>query len=183
MGIWGGPKRRIYGTLGFGMLLGVFIILGGLQPSIPLVTVAAFGGLFCFPLLAGCSQVLLLSKVASDVQGRVFALQGVIATSSLPLAYLVAGPLADLVFEPLLSNGGILASSIGALIGVGKGRGIALLFIILGIFQIIVTIYSYSHKPLRFIDDRKPETTSTQSSISNMQNEEYIQYDCKNPQK
>jgi MFS family permease len=157
MGVWGGPKRRIYGTLGFGILLGICIIVGGLRPSVPLVTAAAFGGLFCFPLIAGCSQVLLLSKVAHEVQGRVFALQGMIATSSLPLAYVVAGPLADFVFEPLLADGGLLAGSVGSVIGVGAGRGIGLLFIFLGIFQILVTIYGYLYKPLRFIDNYTPQ--------------------------
>ncbi len=156
MGVWGGPKRRIYGTLGFGIILGACIVVGGLSPSVPLISAAAFGGMLCFPLIAGCSQVLLLSKVAQEVQGRVFALQGMIATSSIPLAYLVAGPLADLIFEPLLHKNGLLADSVGGIIGVGPGRGIALLFIILGIFQIFVTIYSYFNKTLRLIDSQNP---------------------------
>ncbi|WP_193200092.1 MFS transporter [Nostoc sp. MG11] len=152
MGIWGGPKRSIYGILGFGMLLGVCIFSGGLRPSTTLITASIFGGLFCFTLIAGCSEALLLRKVAPDVQGRVFALMGMITSSSVPLAYLLAGPLADYVFEPLLANGGLLAGSVGSIIGVGKGRGIGLLFIVLGILQITATIYSYLYPHLKKLD-------------------------------
>jgi MFS transporter, DHA3 family, macrolide efflux protein len=153
MGAWGGPKRRVDCILGFGILLGGCIFLAGLRPSVTLITIAIFGGLLCFPLIAGCSQALLLSKIAPNVQGRVFALQEMITSSSLTLAYLFAGPLADYVFEPLLVSGGPLSGSIGRMIGVGPGRGIGLLFILFGILQIIITIYSYLYKPLRFIDN------------------------------
>ncbi|XZF62953.1 MAG: MFS transporter [Gloeotrichia echinulata DVL01] len=154
MGVWGGPKRRVYGILGFGILLGVCIFLAGLRPSVTLITIVTFGGLLCFPLIAGCSQALLLSKVAPNVQGRIFALQEMITSSSLPFAYLFIGPLADYVFEPLLVSGGPLAGTIGRIIGVGAGRGIGLLFIVLGILQIILTIYSYLYRPLRLIDEQ-----------------------------
>ncbi|BAZ51972.1 major facilitator transporter [Nostoc sp. NIES-4103] len=154
MGVWGGPQRRVYGILGYGILLGVCIFLAGLRPSVILITVAIFGGLLCFPLIAGCSQALLLSKVAPNVQGRVFALQQIIASSSLPLAYLFVGPLVDYVFEPLLVSGGPLADSVGRIIGVGAGRGIGLLFIVLGILQILVTISSYLYRPLQLIDQQ-----------------------------
>jgi hypothetical protein len=128
--------------------------LAGLRPSVTLITIVTFGGLLCFPLIAGCSQALLLSKVAPNVQGRIFALQEMITSSSLPFAYLFIGPLADYVFEPLLVSGGPLAGTIGRIIGVGAGRGIGLLFIVLGILQIILTIYSYLYRPLRLIDEQ-----------------------------
>lgn len=145
MGIWGGPKKLINGILVFGILLGVCILLAGLRPSLPLITIATFGGLFCFPLITGCSEALFWGKVETRLQGRVFALQGMIASSALPLAYVLAGYLADYVFEPLLDSSGLLAGNIGKIIGVGAGRGMGLLFIILGIIQIVLTIYSYCY--------------------------------------
>jgi len=153
MAAWGGPKRRVSGILCFGLLLGICIVLAGLRPSIPLITAAAFFGFFCFPLIGGCSEALLQSKVALDVQGRVFAVQGMITSSSLPLAYLVAGPLADNVFEPLLASGGLLSGNIGIIIGVGAGRGIALLIIVLGILLIMSTIYSYLYTDIRLLEN------------------------------
>jgi len=76
-----------------------------------------------------------------------------ITSSSLPLAYLVAGPLADNVFEPLLASGGLLSGNIGIIIGVGAGRGIALLIIVLGILLIMSTIYSYLYTDIRLLEN------------------------------
>ncbi|BAY66483.1 major facilitator transporter [Calothrix brevissima NIES-22] len=152
MSVWGGPKRRIRGILGFGLLLGICMVFTGLYPSPQLIAIAVFAGLFCFPFIASCTEVLVLTIVPSDVQGRVFALQAIIAGSSLPLAYLVAGPLADYVFEPLLANNGLLAGSIGKIIGTGAGRGIGFLFIWLGILQFLVSFSSFFYRPFKTLD-------------------------------
>jgi len=42
-----------------------------------------------------------------------------------PLAYLLAGPLADRVAEPLMAEGGALAGTVGRVLGVGSGRASA----------------------------------------------------------
>lgn len=106
MSAWGGPKRRVYSVLGFYLLIGVCVMLIGIRPWIPLIGVAMFFLSFSLPLIIGSSQVIWQSKVAPEVQGRVFATRRMIAWSTLPLAYLLAGPLADRVFEPLLAQGG-----------------------------------------------------------------------------
>lgn len=142
MGIWGGPKKLTHGIIAFGILLGVCILLAGLRPEVILIALGIFGGLFCFPLITGCSEALFWNKVEEQMQGRVFALQGMISSSLLPIAYLLAGFLADNVFEPLLNEGGLLADNVGKIIGIGPGRGIGLLFIIMGVLQILLTTYS-----------------------------------------
>ncbi len=63
-----------------------------------------------------------------------------ITTATMPLAYPVAGPLADHVFEPLLGEGGMLAGSVGQVIGVGPGRGIGLLFIVSGCLIVLMAL-------------------------------------------
>jgi hypothetical protein len=80
-----------------------------------------------------------------------------IAWSSLPLAYLCAGPLADHVFEPLLAIGGPLTGNIGRIIGVGPGRGIGLLFIVMGIFTVLVTIAGFLSPRLRRVEQELPD--------------------------
>ncbi len=152
MGIWGGPKQKIQGVFFFGILLGICIIMAGSRPSPAIISIAIFGGLLCFPIIAGCSEVLLLKRVDHDVQGRVFGLLGTISASCVPIAYLLAGPLVDYVFEPLMTSTGLLAPSIGQIIGIGAGRGIGLLFIVLGSLQTIITIISYFHRPLHLMD-------------------------------
>ncbi len=157
MSAWGGPKRRVYGVLGFTLLQGLLLFLGGLRPNVPLVTAAAFVYLFSSPIIFGSSQAIWQSKVEPDVQGRVFAARAMIAWSALPFAYLSSGPLVDHVFEPLLVPGGPLAGSLGQLIGVGPGRGIGLLFIVLGILSVLATVGGYLYPRLRLVEDELPD--------------------------
>ncbi|NBD08424.1 MULTISPECIES: MFS transporter [Corallococcus] len=157
MTAWGGPRRRIHGVLGFTLIQGVVIILGGLLPNAFLVGLSVFMLSFCFPIVTGSSQALWQSKVALDVQGRVFSVRRMLGWSSLPLAYLVGGPLADHVFEPLLAPGGALADSVGRFIGVGTGRGIALLYIVIGSLTVLTVIVSYQFARLRHVEDELPD--------------------------
>jgi hypothetical protein len=112
------------------------------------------------------SQAIWLSKVAPDVQGRVFAVQRALGLSSLPFAYLLAGPLADRVFEPLLAVDGALAKNIGRLIGVGPGRGIGLLFIVLGILNILAATVGYLYPRLRLVEDELPDALTDVASAT-----------------
>jgi DHA3 family macrolide efflux protein-like MFS transporter len=163
MSMWGGPKRRIHGVLGFLMLAGLFISVGGLRPSIHLTTAAGFGFFFCVPFVMAASQAIWQSKVAPDVQGRVFATQRIVAIAA-PAAMLLAGPLADYVFEPLLAVEGPLARSVGQIIGVGEGRGVGLMFILMGILNILVTVGGYLYPRLRLVEDELPDVIADQPS-------------------
>ncbi len=157
MSAWGGPKRRIHGVLAFLILSGVFQMLLGLRPSLVLIAIAGFGAMFTSPIINASSQAIWQSKVAPDVQGRVFAVRRMIAWSAIPLAYILAGPLADRVFNPLLVEGGALASSVGLVVGVGPGRGTGLLFIISGLLSILVATGGYIYPRVRRLEDELPD--------------------------
>ena len=89
--------------------------------------------------------------------GRVFAMRAMIAWSAVPLAYLVAGPLADRVFEPLLTEHGPLATNLGQFIGVGPGRGVGLLFMAMGGVTLLTTATAYLYPRLRFLEKELPD--------------------------
>ncbi|QTA91524.1 Major facilitator superfamily transporter [Desulfonema magnum] len=152
MSIWGGPKRHIYGIFSSALGIGLCILSAGLHTYAPLFAVAAFFYYFGIPIINSCNHVIFQKKIPPDVQGRAFAMIGAIVGSSLPLAYLVAGPLVDHVFEPLMAPDGLLAGSMGQLIGTGPGRGIGLMFIIMGGFIILATLAAYSFSSLRGIE-------------------------------
>jgi MFS transporter, DHA3 family, macrolide efflux protein len=149
----GGPSRLIYSILGFQMLGGLCILVTGLRTSAPLIGVAAFLFAFGSPIVNCSSQAIFQRKVASEVQGRVFAVEGMIVGSLQPLAYIIAGPLADRVFEPLMAANGLLAGSIGQVIGVGRGRGIGLLFMVMGTISMLISIIAYQYPRLRLLED------------------------------
>lgn len=164
MSVWGGTKRRIHGLLGFAALQSLCMIAGGLRPSAALVAVAAFGFLFANAFVTASSQAIWQSKVAPDVQGRVFAVRRMAAWAAMPLAYLVAGPLTDRVLAPLLAPGGALAGSVGRVIGVGTGRGIALLLIISGLFTLLVILAAYLDPRVRRLEDELPDAVTEEAA-------------------
>jgi len=161
MSTWGGPQRLIYGVFGFQLLGGMCILTAGLHTIVPFLAISAFLFFFSLPIINSCSQAIWQKKVAPDVQGRVFAMRRMIAWSSLPLAYLVAGPLADYVFEPLLMTPhSYLANSIGQIIGVGPGRGIGLLFMVMGTLTLLATVVAFQYPRLRRVEDELPDVVA-----------------------
>jgi MFS family permease len=153
MSAWGGPKRRVLGVFGFEFISGLCFMLIGLRPVFWPTAVGAFFAHVTIAIVSGSNQAIWQSKVEPGVQGRVFAAQQMIARGASPLAYLLAGPLADRVFEPLLEVGGPLAGSIGGLLGTGPGRGIGLLFIVMGVFKMVVAAAGYAHPRVRLVED------------------------------
>jgi len=155
--VWGVPRQRVLAILGGTLIQGLALFAGGLRPTALLVGVGTFVALCCTPVVRACSEVLWQTRVEPDLQGRVFAMRRMIGGSTLPLAALVAGPLADHVFNPLLLPGGALAGSVGRLIGVGKGRGIGLLFVVLGALTVATVVIGFLSPRLRRLEVELPE--------------------------
>ena len=155
---WGGPKRRVHGVL-LGMigssLLGTVVM--GLGPTLPFWIVGAFFTMFFIPILNGSNQAIWQSKVAPDVQGRVFATRRLIAQITAPLAMLSAGPLADRIFGPALQPGGALVPIFGWLVGVGPGSGIGLILVLTGVLGAFGALSGYAVPAIRNIETILPD--------------------------
>jgi MFS family permease len=166
MSLWGGPKRKVHGVL-LGMvcvsLFGSFLM--GLGRELIVWALASFLGLFFLPIVNGSNQAIWQAKVAPDVQGRVFATRLFFAQVSIPLAMLMAGPLADRFFEPAM-NGGWLADFFSPLVGSGAGAGMLLMFVLTGIVGVVVGLGAYAFRAVRDAEtilpdhDKKPETVA-----------------------
>ena len=156
---WKGMKSRVHTVIGSMFLMGLFMVVIGLQPTQLLVTAGTFMALFCLPILSCANQVIWQEKVASDLQGRVFAIRGAIVLATPPLAYLAAGPLSDRVFEPLMAVDGLLAGSLGRIIGTGQGRGIGLLVICMGLSVVLAAVAGYLNPHLRKVEDELPDVS------------------------
>jgi MFS family permease len=159
MGIWGGPKYRlIWGVIAAIGLSGVGYFMAGLRPSTLLIGSAQFVILFFIPISAALSQAVWQKKVAPDIQGRVFAIRGMIAYLIIPLANLVAGPLADNIFEPLMQEGGALSTTfVAGVVGVGAGRGIALIFIVSALSLWLSSGYAFANPRIRNLEEEVPD--------------------------
>jgi MFS transporter, DHA3 family, macrolide efflux protein len=157
--VYRGPKRKINSIFIFQFLGGFSILAAGLRTSVQLSAMAAFLFFFGWPIINSSTRFIFQKKVSLHFQGRVFAFIGALTGISFPLAYLVAGPLADKIFEPLMAADGLLAGSIGQIIGVGAGRGIALMFILMGAITMLVTLGGYCHSPLRRVEEELPDAS------------------------
>jgi len=128
----GGPKSRAAGVLlgiGASGLLGSALF--GLARGVPVWMLANFFTGFLLPVLNGSSQSIWQSKTPADIQGRVFATRRMIAQFTSPIAYLIAGPLADRVFRPVFA--GEFGDQFSWLLGDSVGRGYAAMFVIFGL--------------------------------------------------
>ena len=153
MGAWGGTRRRMHTIFGGLALGGLALALHSLAPSPWLIAVVAPLFLATLPVVSSSAMTLLQTKSDPAVLGRVLAAARVVGDSTVPLAYLLAGPIADGVFEPLMRPDGALAGSVGAVIGTGEGRGTALVFAVAGLLMLVVVAAGLSRPALRHIDD------------------------------
>lgn len=157
MGAWGGPKRRVPGLLLFTALGGVALALHALAPSPWLIAAVAPAFLCTMPIVNGTVMTLLHLKVPAGSLGRVMATFGMLSSAAMPVGALLAGPLADGLFEPLMRADGALAGTVGAVIGVGEGRGTALIFAVLGAVLILVGVLGRLAPALNRLDEAVPD--------------------------
>ncbi|WP_169946526.1 non-ribosomal peptide synthetase/MFS transporter [Microbispora sp. H11081] len=161
MVFWGGTERRAVGMVGFVIGFGAGVLLVGLRPSLPL---AAFGGLMSWAFLSVLNAhwlSIIQLKVGLELQGRVLATNQMLAVSMTPLAFLTAPALADDVFGPLLVPGGALADTlVGDVVGVGPGRGVALLLAVCGALLVLWGALGLWFRPLRLMEDALPDAVA-----------------------
>ena len=156
--VWAGPKRRISAVIGFIGLALVGMVVSGLRPNPFFIGGGLFWLMIFIPLASASSQAVFQAKVEPSVQGRVFSIRAMISRSVMPIAYLLAGPLADRVFGPLMDAGGAWANTfLGTVLGTGAGRGIGLMFVMSALTGIIVTIFVYANPRIRNVEDELPD--------------------------
>ncbi len=167
MTAWGGPKSRIQGILVFELISGVCFLFMGVQPLWGLVALGAFGAHITIAIVFGSNQALWQTKVAPKHQGRVFAAQQMFASAASPVAYLLAGPLAEKIFEPWVQSGTTFSQNILMLLGSGSGRGMGLMFILMGIVKILVSVGAYLNPHVRNIETEFPDATGSVEETRN----------------
>ena len=155
--IWGNAQNPMQSIFVSTFSIGLCVIATGLRPSATLLAITGFIWLFSVPVLNSSIQAIYQRKVALEVQGQVLALLRSISLMALPFSFLLAGPFADRYFEPLMNRDSIVARSIGRVIGVGSGRGIALLYICMGILMLLMTGIAYFFSNLRHLEDELPD--------------------------
>ena len=156
---WGGPKtRRVPALIGCIAVASLGLSIIGANQHLAFPAAGFFIMMLCVPIASSLSQAVFQTKVAPEVQGRVFAVRALISRSIMPIAYILSGLLADHIFEPLMRQGGALANSpLGTLVGVGAGRGVGLMFVIAGLVGILVSLLVFLNPRIRKLEEEIPD--------------------------
>jgi surfactin synthase thioesterase subunit/MFS family permease len=137
MTLWGGARRRSLGMLAAVAIFGASALLIAAVPR-PVAVAAGMAGVGICAALASAHWLCLVQvKVPVPMQGRVISSCLMLARTMMPLAYLIAGPLAS-------------AAGTGA-------RGIALIMAVTGLLALAWTAAGYLFRPLRLADDLLPD--------------------------
>jgi len=95
-------NRVMYIALG-ATITGVMLSIAGMAQVVPLLGFALFFMMMPIPATNAMFIAILQAKVPPDVQGRVFAVMSQVVRVLMPVAFLIAGPLADRIMEPSLT--------------------------------------------------------------------------------
>lgn len=128
---------------------GIFMALTGTTTSIWLIVLFCILFFTALPFVNTCADVMIRIRIPNEVQGRAWGMISIFTQIGFVIAYALCGILADYVFEPLLMEDGILAGSIGRIIGTGEGRGIGLMLILAGIVMVIFAFVFGFNKHIR----------------------------------
>lgn len=157
MSAWGGFRRKVHGVLAGWMVSSFFFALMGLGTWIPFWVVTNAISAFFVPLINGSNQAIWQTKVAPDVQGRVFSARMLIAWMTNPISPLIAGTLGDYVLEPAMRGPSSLSSLSAWLIAPGPGAGMGLLIFFSCLGGILAGLAGYLIRPIRYAEDLLPD--------------------------
>jgi MFS family permease len=155
MAVWGGTRPRIHTVMLGVVVVSAFLALAGVSRGALSIGASLFVLMFAIPFIEAASMSIFQAKTAPDLQGRVFASISQMTALLRPAAYLIAGPLADRVFEPARARP--LWRSVAWLVGAGQGAGIGLMFVIAGTLALVLGLAFYGIPGIRRMETTLPD--------------------------
>jgi MFS transporter, DHA3 family, macrolide efflux protein len=138
----------------------------GATTSIPVIIISGFLFFATLPYATTSIDVLIRKSIDNEKQGRVWGLISLLSQLGYVVAFILAGVLADYVFNPALAEGGVLADTVGKIIGTGETRGIGFLIILAGLGLIITALVVSGSKSIREMEARTEAENSLKTEQS-----------------
>ncbi|WAI01099.1 MFS transporter [Methanogenium organophilum] len=157
IGLFGSKNKQVKILAVSLFIAGIFFANLGLSTNIVFITLAGFTFFATLPFINTSIEVLIRKNIDNSKQGRVWSIISMVTYLGSIIAFAVTGFLADSVFNPLLEPGGPLAETAGVVVGVGEGRGIALMFIISGLMISLISLVLWRNKKIRILEDGEDE--------------------------
>lgn len=164
LSVWGGFKPRIHGLL-LGIILHYSIMIVFSLANLPSTwMITGFLASVFWPWVSSSNQVIWLSKVPPNVQGRVFTTRYLFTLIASPLGLAIAGPLADNFFRPAMMPEGSLAPIFGSFFGTGSSSGMALQYTLFSFLGVLLGLAGYTWRRLRNVESIVPDYDAGEQS-------------------
>ena len=109
-------------------------------------------GNILIPFISANNIAIMRSNIPVSLQGRVFALRDTLQFLPIPIGLYLGGFMADHVFEPFMRASSPLQSMLSALVGTGKGSGMAVIMMMTGVAGCTVSLISSRNPIYRQLD-------------------------------
>ena len=139
--------KMIYFSAIISFMLGDLLM--GVGRNEILWSVAGFMASFPIPFINAGQMEILYKNIPNDIQGRIFSVRNAIQFSTIPIAILIGGFLADYVFEPFMMSDDLFADFLKMVVGEGAGSGMAVMFLCTGILGTFFSFIFYKRKDIQ----------------------------------
>ncbi len=156
MAISGGTRHRITGLLVATMVFGLGLCLAG-QASHWLLLTGMFITSVAVPFSLGSNEAIWQVKTESAYQGRVFALEAMVAQAAQPVACLLAPFFCDLAGKTQTAR-----SAFGH---VSSAQSAGVVLVGCGVVVLAATLVSFSSRRLRSVEAELPDATPASLGI------------------
>jgi diaminobutyrate-2-oxoglutarate transaminase len=143
------PEQRMKVVLIGDAVLALCILCAGFSTSVIGFCAIEFIAGMASSIAGGCAYSLWMSKIPDERRGSVLVTLNTGIVLSGTLFAVIGSIIIEKIFEPALADNGALANSVGMLLGVGEGRGIAFMFLISGMVSLTMIALGASKKTLR----------------------------------
>lgn len=162
VGLGKNPMKTLFMTNG---VMWAITLLFPLQASIVPLAIGMFIYLTLIPVVEASEQTILQKAIPAERQGRVFGFAQSVEQAASPITAFLIGPIAEWIFIPFMTTGAGVAL-IGDWFGVGKDRGLALLFIVAAVIGLAVTLMSMRSRSYRLLSGMYEVEATEKDSVS-----------------
>ncbi len=114
------------------------------------------GGMYLYmlivPFIEAAEQTIIQTVVPKIKQGRVFGFAQTVESAATPISSFIIGPLAQFYIIPLMETDAG-RQALGWLIGEGNARGIALTFVLSGVFMLTLSLLAFKTKAYHLLSE------------------------------
>jgi MFS transporter, DHA3 family, macrolide efflux protein len=152
--VYGTPARKVSTMLIAMAVAGLSEqFLMGLGQVVLIWALANLIGGFVLPFYESANYEITAQATPTELRGRVFAMKSLLTRSVAPVTLLSGGLLADQFFEPAMR--GPLGVALEPVLGVGPGRGFALMMLIFGVLTVLGSLLWFLNRPMMGLDRAK----------------------------